>query len=272
MAARPATAARLRKRNGSCNWTWACFAALLFCASTTLAIVICASMSSKGGMPMPGGWTMSMAWARMCGQTWSGAAAAFAGMWTAMTAAMMLPALLPVLWRWHVVWAGAAPLRFVVLMGAGYFAVWIAVGMAVYPLGAGVAALLVQLAPLARAAPLASGLIVVLAGGFQLSAMKARYLACCRAMPRCREATPFACFAPLCRGMRHGVHCCGCCAGLTAMLLAVGIMNGWAMAFATLAIAAERFARDGRQVARIVGALLLVIGIALIVRAALAWA
>jgi hypothetical protein len=47
--------------------------ALLFAGSTTLTIVWCASMSAMG-MSMPGGWTMSMAWMRMPGQTWPGAA------------------------------------------------------------------------------------------------------------------------------------------------------------------------------------------------------
>jgi len=36
--------------------------ALLFAASATVTIVWCASMSAMGEMPMPGGWTMSMAW------------------------------------------------------------------------------------------------------------------------------------------------------------------------------------------------------------------
>jgi hypothetical protein len=44
--------------------------ALLFAASAAATIVWCASMSAMGGMPMPGGWTMSMAWMRMPGQTW----------------------------------------------------------------------------------------------------------------------------------------------------------------------------------------------------------
>jgi hypothetical protein len=55
--------------------------ALLFAVSAALTIVWCASMSAMGGMPMPGGWTMSMAWMRMPGQTWPGAAASFVGMW-----------------------------------------------------------------------------------------------------------------------------------------------------------------------------------------------
>jgi hypothetical protein len=48
-------------------------AALLFAASAALTIAWCASMSAMGEMPMPGGWTMSMAWMRMPGQTWPGA-------------------------------------------------------------------------------------------------------------------------------------------------------------------------------------------------------
>jgi hypothetical protein len=43
--------------------------ALLFAASAAVTIVWGASMSAMGEMPMPGGWTMSMAWRRMPGQT-----------------------------------------------------------------------------------------------------------------------------------------------------------------------------------------------------------
>jgi predicted metal-binding membrane protein len=69
--------------------------ALLFAASTAVTIAWCESMSAMGGMPMPGGWTMSMAWMRMPGQTWPGAAAAFLGMWAVMMVAMMLPSWSP---------------------------------------------------------------------------------------------------------------------------------------------------------------------------------
>src|SRR5256885_6447264 len=75
--------------------------ALLFAASAAVTIVWCASMSAMGGMPMPGGWTMSMAWMRMPRQTWPRAAASFLGMWIVMMVAMMLPSLLPMLWRYR---------------------------------------------------------------------------------------------------------------------------------------------------------------------------
>src|SRR5471030_2675806 len=75
--------------------------ALLFVASAAVTIVWCESMSAMGGMPMPGGWTMSMIWMRMPGQTWPGAAASFLGMWVVMMVAMMLPSLVPMLWRYR---------------------------------------------------------------------------------------------------------------------------------------------------------------------------
>ena len=60
-----------------------------------MTIVWCAVDVGDGGMAMPGGWTMSMMWMRMPGQTWPGAAASFVGMWVVMMAAMMLPSLVP---------------------------------------------------------------------------------------------------------------------------------------------------------------------------------
>jgi hypothetical protein len=65
-------------------------AALLFAASAVLTIAWCASMSVMGEMPMPGGWAMSMAWMRMPGQTWP-----------VVMVAMMLPLLVPMLWRYR---------------------------------------------------------------------------------------------------------------------------------------------------------------------------
>src|SRR5262249_5161759 len=64
-----------------------------------VTVAWCGSMSAMGEMPMPGGWTMSMAWMPACGQTWPGAAASFIGMWAVMMVAMMLPSLVPILWR-----------------------------------------------------------------------------------------------------------------------------------------------------------------------------
>jgi predicted metal-binding membrane protein len=133
--------------------------ALVFAVSSAITIVWCASMSGMGDMPMPGGWTMSMAWMRMGGQTWPAAAASFLGMWVVMMVAMMLPSLMPMLWRYRraVGRAGGARLgRLTALVGVGYFVVWTALGMAAFPVGVALAALEMQQPALARAVPTAS--------------------------------------------------------------------------------------------------------------------
>ena len=99
--------------------------ALLFVASAAATVGWCASMSAMGGMPMPGGWTMSMAWMRMPGQTLPGFAASFLGMWVVMMVAMMLPSLVPravALPR-----GGRQEGWLTAVVGGGYFFVWTAV-------------------------------------------------------------------------------------------------------------------------------------------------
>ena len=95
----------------------------LFVAAAAVTIVACRSMSAMGGMPMPGNWTMSMVWMRMPGQTWPGAATSFLGMWVLMMVAMMLPSLVPMLWRYRQVVDAASHVRVDALtatVAAGY--------------------------------------------------------------------------------------------------------------------------------------------------------
>ncbi len=244
--------------------------ALLFAASAMATIVGCVSMSATRGMPMPGGWTMSMAWMRMPGQTWPGAAASFLGMWVVMMAAMMLPSLVPMLWRYRqaVGRTGETRLgRLTALVGVGYFFVWTLFGMAAFPLGAALAAAEMQLPALARAVPMATGVVVLIAGALQFSAWKAHHLACCREAPACR-ALPADAARAWRHGLRLGLHCGYCCGGLTAILLVVGVMDLRAMAVVAAAITVERLAPDGERVARAIGAVAVGAGLLLIARAA----
>jgi predicted metal-binding membrane protein len=131
--------------------------ALVFAAAAAATIVWGTSMSAMAGMPMPGNWTMSMAWMPMCGRTWSGTAASFLGMWIAMMAAMMLPSLVPMLQRFRRAVGGTGETRLAwltALAGAGYFFVWTLIGMAVFPLGVALAKIEMDVPALARAVPL----------------------------------------------------------------------------------------------------------------------
>ncbi len=244
---------------------------LLFAASAAATIAWCASMSAMGEMPMPGGWTMSMAWMPMCGQTWLGAAASFLGMWVVMMVAMMLPSLVPMLWRYRqaVGKTGETRLgRLTALVGAGYFVVWTMLGMAAFPLGVALAAVEMQLPALARAVPIAVGAVVLVAGAFQFTAWKARHLACCREAPARGHAWPADAGTAWRHGLRLGLHCSYSCAGLTAILLVIGIMDLRAMALVTVAITVERLAPAGAPVARAIGAVAVGAGLFLIAQAA----
>lgn len=244
---------------------------LLFAASVAATIIWGASMSAMGEMPMPGGWTMSMTWMRMCGETWLAAAASFLGMWIVMMAAMMLPSLVPMLWRYRNAMGKAAGARLgalTVLVGMSYFSVWIVVGLAAFPLGAALAAIEMELPALARAVPVMTGGVVLVAGALQFTAWKARHLACCRMVPGRGRMLPAGVGTAWRHGFSLGSHCVYCCANLTAILLVVGVMDLRMMAVVTAAITIERLLPAGERVARAIGIVCVGAGLFLIVRAA----
>jgi len=244
--------------------------ALLFTAAAAVTIVWGASMSAMGEMPMPGGWTMSMAWMPMCGQTWPGAAASFLSMWVVMMVAMMLPSLVPMLWRYRqaVGRTGETRLgRLTALVGVGYFFVWTVFGLAAFLLAVALTAVEMQQPELARAVPIAVGVVVLTAGALQLTAWKAHHLACCREALGRGRTLPADAGTAWRHGLRLGLHCSCCCAGLTAILLVIGVMDLHAMAVVTAAITVERVAPAGERVARGLGAIGLGVGLFLIARA-----
>ena len=245
--------------------------ALLFAASAAVTVAWCASMSAMGEMPMPGGWTMSMAWMRMPGQTWLAAAASFVGMWVVMMVAMMLPSLVPMLRRYRA-WVGrpgeARLGLLTALVGAGYFFVWAGLGAVVFPVGVALAAAEMDQPALARVVPITAGVVVLVAGSLQFTAWKARHLACCREAPGCSRALPADAGTAWRLGLRLGLRCCSCCSGLTAILLVIGVMDLRAMAVVTAAITAERLAPAGERVALATGTAFVGAGLLLIARAA----
>ncbi len=221
-------------------------------------------------MPMPGGWTMSMAWMRMPGQTWTGTAASFLAMWVVMMVAMMLPSLVPMLWRYRRAVRGTGETRLgrlTVLVGLGYFFVWTVFGMAGFVLGATLAAVEMQLPALARAVPIAAGVVVLIAGTLQFTAWKAHHLACCREAPGLNRTLPADSGTAWRHGVRLGVHCSYSCAGLTAILLVIGVMNLRVMAAVTAAITIERLAPAAARAAGAIGAAVVAAGLLLIAQA-----
>jgi len=244
--------------------------ALLFIGSAVLTIVGCESMSRMDRMPMPGGWTMSMTWMRMPGQTWSAAAASFLSMWVVMMVAMMLPTLMPWLWGYRQSVGRTDPERMgrlTALVGVGYFCVWTVVGMTTYLLGVLMAALEMHRPLLARGVPWVTGGVILVIGVIQLSGWKAHQLDCCRARASGANAHSGHALCAWRYGVQLGFQCSRCCANLMAIALLVGIMDLGAMAAVGTAILVERIAPADKAVARIIGSLVIVAGLTLIVRA-----
>jgi len=192
-------------------------------------------------------------------------------MWVVMMVAMMLPSLMPMLWRYRqaVGRTGETGLgRLTALVGVGYFFVWTVLGMAAFPLGVALAALEMQLPALARAVPITVGVVVLIAGALQFTAWKAHQLACCREAPGCDRRLPADAGTAWRYGLRLGLHCSYCCAGLTASLLVIGIMDLRAMGAVAAATTVERLAPAGKRVARAIGVVVVGAGLFLIARAA----
>jgi predicted metal-binding membrane protein len=231
--------------------------ALLFLASAWGTIAWCSSMS--GGMAMPGGWTMSMAWMRMPGQSWILAAGSFLAMWLLMMVAMMLPSLLPMLSRFRRAVndsSGGGLGSLTVIAGAGYFCVWAVFGAAAYVVGAALAAAAMRWPPVARTVPAATGVVLLLAGSLQLSGWKARQLAHCREAPACGPPVSPGPRGAFRHGLRLGLHCSFCCSGFIVALLVIGVMDLAAMAVVAAAITLERVAPRPVGAARATGVLL----------------
>src|SRR5439155_10543663 len=84
----------------------------------------------------------------------------------------------------------------------------------------------------------------------QFTAWKARHLACCREASVSARASVSASYGETWRhGLRLGLHCSQCCAGLIAILLVIGIMDLRAMVVVAAAITVERLAPAGERVA-----------------------
>lgn len=236
-------------------------------------------MASMGTMPMPGGWTLSMIWMRMPGQAWSEVATGFLGMWCVMMVAMMLPCLLPMLWRYRqtIRSPAGAGLRFgctrlarlTAHVALGYFCVYLLLGLVVLATGLTIAAVARLQPVLASQMPILGGLVVLMAGVNQFTVTKLHQLRHCRhalpTVPASRQDLKRA----WCHGLHLGVLCARCCAGLMVILLVLGMMELRWMALITGAITLERFGPAGEQVARASGVIAITLGVMLIGQAIL---
>jgi predicted metal-binding membrane protein len=237
------------------------------------AYTISASKGMSSSMPMPGGWSMSMAWMSMGHQSALAHASMFLVMWAVMMIAMMLPSVMPavLLHRGLLqsrVQRGDRAAASQILLLAGYFSVWVAFGAVAYAIGMMLAAAAMRSIRVSVLMPAATGAALAAAGVYQLTQWKQICLRHCRspldffARHQIRRATDSWRF-----GVHHGAYCAACCWALMVIQLSLGVMSVPLMALVALVILLEKQWRYGETLARVVGGASLAGGIFLALRA-----
>ncbi len=187
-------------------------------------------------------------------------------MWVVMMAAMMLPGAMPTVLLY------ASLVRKNAERGTVLPSTWVFVGGYVLAwAGFGLAAAVLQtmleqaglLTPMMSSASrwLTGGLLVA-AGIYQLTPLKAACLTQCRnpvqfLMAHWRPGATGA----LRMGMAHGAYCVGCCWALMLLLFAVGVMNLIWVALIAAFVSIEKLLPAGRLTGRFAGAALIVVGL-----------
>jgi predicted metal-binding membrane protein len=155
----------------------------------------------------------------------------FLWLWLAMSAAMMLPSIVPA------TYLAAAVGRSAVLFSVGYALVWAAVGLAAFG-----AARMID----GAGRWFAAGAVVV-AAVYQLTPLKE---ACLR---RCRSPVgTLLRRGSLSAGLEHGAVCLGCCWALMLALIALGIGSMAWMAALAVVVLVEKVAPAGDRLPALV--------------------
>lgn len=177
----------------------------------------------------------------------------------AMMVAMMLPPLAPTLWRHHrdlrAMGTPSAGQR-TALVAAGYASVWTVIGLALFVMSAE-----------PPFAPWATGTVVLIGGVLQRSQWKAERLLRCRDACVTHVALSRNVMTAWRVGCRLGLDCGLACAAPMAILFVAGLMDTRVMLVIAAAITAERVAPDGTRIARMTGAVALLAGFVMCLRA-----
>jgi predicted metal-binding membrane protein len=185
----------------------------------------------------------------------------YIGGWMLMTAAMMLPTVLPLLALFERLTAARADRRLLFgLLIAGYLLVWAAFGVAAHLLDAALHLIARQSTWLLVNGWMLGAIVLATAGAFQFTRLKYRCLDQCR--------TPFSFIVRHWRGPRpkwnafalgahHGLFCVGCCWAIMLLMFVVGTGNvGYMLALGAI-MALEKNAPWGWRLSRPLGFALL---------------
>jgi len=250
-------------------------AVLVALATLTLLAWVALLLGAGTGMdPVAmSGWSMPLALPPTLSADWSAAYWLIAFlMWACMMVAMMLPSASPMVLLYarvarqaerqgHTAKAPAAIAAF----ASAYLALWILFSLLATAAQWGLEHLGALSAMMSSRVALLSGGLLIAAGLYQLTPLKAACLSHCRGpaqflavhwRPGVRGAWRM--------GLAHGLYCIGCCAVLMLLLFVGGVMNLLWIAGLTLFVAIEKLAPFGERAAKAMAALLVAGGALLI--------
>ncbi|HZP44398.1 MAG TPA: DUF2182 domain-containing protein [Candidatus Binataceae bacterium] len=193
-------------------------------------------------------------------------------MWSVMMIAMMTPTASPMVLAFaglerHRYGGTRAPWATTGAFLSGYLMVWIGFSLLAALAEWGLHAATMRSASGTLPRPALAAVLMLTAGAFQFSPLKAACLRHCRTpvgflLAEWREGTRGA----LVMGGRHGLYCVACCWLLMLVLLGVGAMNAaWCAGLAALVLA-ERILPGGLWLARGAGVALILAGAAVAAR------
>jgi len=191
-------------------------------------------------------------------------------MTASMMVAMMLPSITPTLWRHRRHLRATRTLRAgrrTTLFALGYASVWTTIGLALSALSAELSRTRVGSPMNAPFAPSIIGAVILCGGILQRSRWKAKQLLRCRQACAAPSTVSKSVMSALGNGWRLGLDCGLSCAAPMAVLFVTGILDARMMLVITAAITAERVAPSGARIARLTGALAMIAGSVMCVRA-----
>ena len=193
------------------------------------------------------------------------AIALFMATWTLMMAAMMFPAVAPVVMtfdRWAQ--SKARPRSVTAAFLGGYLAVWSVIGLAAYA----TVAVLQTLVPVGDPnAQRVGGALLAAAGLYELTPLKNLCLQHCRSpigiVMQYADRLANGHRGPFRVGLVHGLYCVGCCWSLMLVLVLLGIMHLVWMGVVASVIFAEKVLPGGVLLSRVTGIALITVGVIL---------
>ena len=185
----------------------------------------------------------------------------FLATWVAMMAAMMFPAAAPMVLMYGRM--RRSDPSSIALFTLSYITLWFGFGVLAYLLSAVVESAASGSEWVAMNWGRAGGVLLVLAGVYQLTPLKDICLRHCRTplsfvMTNWHDGRRGA----VRMGLRHGVYCMGCCWLLFLILIPLGVMNVAAMAAVAVVVFAEKVVPRGRTLGIVAAGILIVYGVA----------